>query len=106
MHSAFASGLETSKVARARIRFEVTGAGLGSRVAAEARDYVNSLPVVFTPGIAVRRDLVSDVGGILFNDPVPYAVDAVFDVKNQAGARFRRVCPRCVGPSFGHSTEA
>ncbi len=73
--------LETSKVARARIRFEVTGAGLGSRVAAEARDYVNSLPVVFTPGIAVRRDLVSDVGGILFNDPVPYAVDADLDLR-------------------------
>ena len=73
--------LETSKVARARIRFEVTGAGLGSRVAAEARDYVNSLPVVFTPGIAVRRDLLADVGGILFNDPVPYAVDADLDLR-------------------------
>lgn len=77
--------LETKMVARARLRFMTDGVGFGSRVVAAARDYVNSLPVVYTPGVALRRDLLPHVGGILFNDPVPYAVDADLDFRIKRG---------------------
>lgn len=75
------AALDKSKVARARLRFD--GRGQIGQVVAEARDYVNSLPLVYTPGIAVRRDLLPDVGGFLFNDPVPYAVDADLNFRIQ-----------------------
>jgi glycosyltransferase involved in cell wall biosynthesis len=71
--------LGTFRAARARLRFE-SSHGL-SKLVAEARDYVNSFPLLYTPGIAVRKDLLPDVGGFLFNDPVPYAVDADLDFR-------------------------
>jgi GT2 family glycosyltransferase len=73
--------LQSRKAARARLRFE-NGRGL-SRIVAEARDYVNSLPLLYTPGIALRRDLLQDVGGFFFNDPVPFAVDADLNFRVQ-----------------------
>ena len=74
------SALARHKIARARLRFEHER-GTFSRVVAEARDYVNGLPLVYTPGLAIRRDLIQDVGGFLFNNPVPYAVDADLDLR-------------------------
>ncbi|TET89631.1 MAG: hypothetical protein E3J35_09485 [Methanomassiliicoccales archaeon] len=68
--------LNTHKVARAGIKFLMDPGIAFSRLVSEARDYVNSLPLVFTPGIAVRKDLLPEIGGSLFNDPVPWAVDA------------------------------
>jgi hypothetical protein len=73
--------LRTHTAARARLRFEA-GRGL-SRVVSEARDYVNRLPLLYTPGIAFRRDALWDVGGFFFNDPVPYAVDADLNLRVQ-----------------------
>lgn len=73
--------LRTYKAARARLRFET---GLGpSRIVAEARDYVNTLPLLYTPGIALRRDLLQEVGGFFFNDPVRFAVDADLNFRVQ-----------------------
>ena len=71
--------LGTFRAARARLRFE-GDYGL-SKIVAEARDYVNGLPLLYTPGIAVRKDLLPEVGGFLFNDPVPYAVDTDLDFR-------------------------
>ncbi len=68
--------LDTHKVARAGIKFLVDSTVPFSYLVAEARDYINSLPLVYTPGIAVRKDILPDIGGFLFNDSVPYAVDA------------------------------
>src|SRR5271157_3975101 len=47
--------LDTFKVARAKIRFPIDPLVPWSRVVAEARDFVNSLPLVYTPGVGVRR---------------------------------------------------
>jgi len=72
MHDA----LDEHRVVRAKLRFKHRADMPFSRIVAEARDFVNSLPVVYTPGIAVRKDILPDIGGFLFNDPVPFAVDA------------------------------
>jgi GT2 family glycosyltransferase len=47
-----------------------------SGIVSNARDYVNSLPLVYTPGIALRKNILSRIGGFMFNNVVPYAVDA------------------------------
>ncbi|MFQ6060013.1 MAG: glycosyltransferase family 2 protein [Thermoplasmata archaeon] len=75
--------LEDFKVARTRLVFDHGADVPFSRLVSEARDYVNSLPVVYTPGIGIRADLVPDIGGFLFNDPVPYAVDADLNYRIQ-----------------------
>ena len=75
------SALTTRKAARASLRFEA-GRGLSS-IVAEARDYVNHLPLLYTPGIALRRDILPEIGGFFFNDPVPYAVDADLNFRVQ-----------------------
>ncbi|MCQ1537139.1 hypothetical protein FTO70_15945 [Methanosarcina sp. KYL-1] len=73
--------LDNHKVARARLTFDVNNELPFSKVVAEARDYVNSLPLVYTPGIGVRKDLVRDIGNFLFNENVPFAVDADLDYR-------------------------
>ena len=70
------SALDQVKVVSAKIIFEKHPRSPFSRLVAEAREYVNSLPVVYTPGIGVRKSLKEDIGGFLFNDAVPFAVDA------------------------------
>lgn len=75
--------LKEFKVARARLVFKHSPNVPFSRLVSEARDFVNSLPVVYTPGIGVRADLIPDIGGFLFNDPVPYAVDADLNYRVQ-----------------------
>lgn len=77
MHDA----LEKHRVVRAKLEFKHDKSVPFSRVVAEARDFVNSLPLVYTPGIAVRKDILPDIGGFLFNDPVPFAVDADLDYR-------------------------
>lgn len=68
--------LDQYPIVRARIYFEPGHGKFSSRLVSEARDYVNSLPVVYTPGIAFNKSIIDDIGGFLFNDMVPYAVDA------------------------------
>lgn len=72
MHDA----LDEYGVVRAKLKFRHDAGVPFSRVVAEARDFVNSMPLVYTPGIAVRKDILPEIGGFLFNDPVPFAVDA------------------------------
>ena len=68
-------GLDTFDVVRTPLRFQKSTEFL-SREIAEARDYVNSLPVVYTPGIGVSKHLPDLIKGFLFDDDVPFAVDA------------------------------
>lgn len=73
--------LDNYKVACAGIKFLSDPHILFSNIVAEARDYVNSLPLFFTPGIALKKDVLSEIGGFLFDDNVPYAVDANLDYR-------------------------
>lgn len=68
-------GLESYDVVRAPLRFQKSSDFL-SREIAEARDYVNSLPVVYTPGIGVTKRLPDRIRGFLFDNAIPFAVDA------------------------------
>jgi len=68
--------LDQYQIARARITFQTDNGKFTSWLVSEARDYVNSLPLVYTPGIAFHKDIMADIGGFMFNDRVPYAVDA------------------------------
>ena len=68
--------LDQFLIARARIRFIIDEKKASTRVVSMARDYVNTLPLVYTPGIAFRKEVMAMIGGFMFNDLVPYAVDA------------------------------
>jgi hypothetical protein len=68
-------GLESYDVVRAPLRFQKSSDFL-SREIAEARDYVNSLPVIYTPGIGVTKRLPGLIRGFLFDNAIPFAVDA------------------------------
>ncbi len=79
--------LEDYKIARAKLLFHDTQPPT-QRMIANARDYVNRLPLTYTPGLAVRRDLLPEIGGFLFNDIVPFAVDADLNFRVvKAGAK-------------------
>lgn len=68
--------LDNNKVVRAKLLFKSSTDISYSKLVSEARDFVNSLPLVYTPGIGVKKDILSDIGGFLFNEHVPFAVDA------------------------------
>lgn len=84
--------LDKFKVVRAKLVFLEKKEILFSKIVAEARDFVNSLPVVFTPGIGVKKEIVNEIGGFLFNEIVPFAVDAdlTFRIK-RAKLEFRTI---------------
>ena len=73
--------LDNYKIACAGIKFLVDPQVPFSNIVAESRDYVNSLPLFFTPGIALKKDVLSEIGGFLFDNHVPYAVDANLDYR-------------------------
>jgi GT2 family glycosyltransferase len=73
--------LDEYDVVRAKLRFLADEKKHFSKIVAEARDYVNSLPLVFTPGIGIKKGIIKRIGGFLFNDPVPFAVDADLDYR-------------------------
>lgn len=73
---AMSRALDVNLVVRAKLRFKSDKNKLFSHAVAEARDYVNSLPVAYTPGLGVRKEIIDRIGGYLFNNPVPFAVDA------------------------------
>ncbi|ADN36113.1 glycosyl transferase family 2 [Methanolacinia petrolearia DSM 11571] len=75
-------GLDSYDIVRATLRFR-KNSELLSREIAEARDYVNSLPVVYTPGIGVTKRLPSKIKGFLFDNGVPFAVDANLNYRAQ-----------------------
>ena len=68
--------LDNYKIVRSKLKFDVSKKIASSKLVAGARDFVNSKELAFTPGIGVRKDLLDDIGGFLFNDVVPFAVDA------------------------------
>jgi hypothetical protein len=68
--------LDNYKIVRAKLTFKSSNCIPYSNLVSEARDFVNSLPLVYTPGIGVRKDILPEIGGFLFNDHVPFAVDA------------------------------
>ena len=73
--------LDNYKVACAGIKFLSAPQIPFSNIVAESRDYVNSLPLFFTPGIALKKNVLLEIGGFLFDDNVPYAVDANLDYR-------------------------
>lgn len=73
--------LDKAPVVRAKLKFRHNSDVFLSRIVAEARDYVNSMPLAFTPGLGVQRELLPRIGRFLFNDQVPYAVDADLDYR-------------------------
>ncbi len=73
--------LDKYKVARAKLIFKSCKKVILSKQVSEARNFVNSLPVVYTPGVGLRKDILPDVGGFLFNENVPFAVDADLDYR-------------------------
>lgn len=75
-------GLNEFDVVRSPLFFKKSTKFL-SRELAEARDYVNSLPVVYTPGIAVSRKLPEKIKGFLFDNAIPFAVDANLNFRIQ-----------------------
>lgn len=68
--------LDNYEVVRAKLMFKSSSCIPYSTLVSEARDFVNSLPHVYTPGIGVRKDIIPKIGGFLFNEHVPFAVDA------------------------------
>ena len=46
-----------------------------SGVIGKARDYVNSYPVTFTPGLAINTEIKDKIGGYLFDNDIPWAED-------------------------------
>lgn len=89
-------GLEDYDACKARLFFQYDDNHPLSRVVASARDFINSSPTrVFTPGLALRKDIRGRMGGHFFNEQVRWAEDAEFSY------RFHRN-----GLSFGYIGDA
>ncbi|MHC1709805.1 MAG: glycosyltransferase family 2 protein [Methanomassiliicoccales archaeon] len=76
--------LDERPVVRASMRFNRSPHVPFSEMLAEARDYVNALPLAFTPGLGLRKDMIDKVGGFAFNEQVPFAVDADLNYRIKA----------------------
>lgn len=75
-----------------RIFFNYSRSVPFSKVVAEARDYVNSLPVLFTPGIGFTKNSIPKIGGFFYNKYVPFAVDAELNHRYRTfGLRVKKV---------------
>ncbi len=102
--------LDEYPIVRARLRFASGQSGIMSRIVAEARDYVNSLRLVYTPGVAIKKDVVADLGGFVFNDIVPYAVDADLNYRIQASKTRVKFADKAVlnhcAESYRHDLKA
>lgn len=72
--------LDEYPVVCARIVFEDDGTRLSRRVA-DARSFVNSKKLAFTPGLGFDRRVAGSIGGYMFDDDVPFAVDANLDFR-------------------------
>ena len=73
-------GLERAPFVNARIEFAHDGTRT-SRLVSEARDFVNSKDLAFTPGLGLDRRAGGLVGGYFFDEEVPFAVDANLDYR-------------------------
>lgn len=70
--------LAKSPIVNMRINFISTKKNASSIIISKARDFVNSLDVLYTPGIGIDKKIIPVIGGYLFDNDVPYAVDANF----------------------------
>ena len=70
------NALEKTPIVNMKINFIAKKRIPCSFIISQARDFVNSLPVVYTPGIGIDKKIISKIGGYLFDDDVCYAVDA------------------------------
>lgn len=77
-----AEGLEQYDACKARLSFQYDDAHPLSAVVASARDFINSSPTrVFTPGLALRKDIRDQMGGHFFNEQVRWAEDSEFSYR-------------------------
>ena len=74
--SAMSQALDAHMVCRARLVFELSEGLALSGPVSRARDFVNSKRLAFTPGLGLRKGLRDSVGGMLFDEAAPFAVDA------------------------------
>lgn len=70
------NALDRVPVARPQLDFRTSEKGCFSKYIANARKFVNSKQVAFTPGLAFRKEIKDKIGGYYFDDSVPFAVDA------------------------------
>ena len=75
------NSLDEVPVAKVQINFLYDAKHPTSQTVAFARDYVNSLPLVYTPGIGLRKNITDKIGGFIFNPLVKFAVDADLDYR-------------------------
>ena len=102
--------LDNYKVVRAKLKFQTDKNIISSKVVSNGRDFVNSKELAFTPGLGIRKDLLNDIGNFLFNDVVPFAVDADLNNRiknNNVPVRYLHHSAIIHGPeSFRHDLKA
>lgn len=83
-------GLENYDACKARIIFEHDDAKPTTKLVANARDFINSSPTrTYTPGLGIRKDIKSRMGGYFFDQRVRWAEDAEFSHRfHRNGLRF------------------
>ncbi len=75
-------GLEQYDACKAKLQFESDPANPLTRLVANARDFINSSPTrVFTPGLAIKKDIRERMEGHFFNNQVKWAEDAEFSYR-------------------------
>jgi len=62
--------------ARFKVIFQYKKESLTSIIVANARDFIYKKPLFFTPGVAIKKSIIPKIGNFLFNNAVPWAVDA------------------------------
>lgn len=85
--------LEVYDASKARIIFHYDVAQPLTKFVADVRDFINSSPTrVFTPGLALRKDIKPKVGNHFFNEQVRWGEDAEFSHRfHDNGLRFAYV---------------
>jgi glycosyltransferase involved in cell wall biosynthesis len=70
-------GLDKFDVVKPKIKYKSKRKNYSSKLIAQARDYVNSLPnLAYTPGLAFNRNIKEKVGGYFFRDDIFWAEDS------------------------------
>lgn len=89
-------GLEEFDACKARILFQYDNVHSVTKIIADARDSINSVPNrVFTPGLALKKDIKEKLGGHFFDERVLWAEDS------ELSYRFKQK-----GLSFGYIKDA
>ena len=84
--TAMSEALDDFQVCRARLLFETSRDIRLSGPVSNAREFVNSKRLAFTPGLGMRKTVGGMVGGRIFDEASPFAVDANLNYRlNRAG---------------------